>query len=219
MLKSLKKWGILTVAGAILVSSLAGCSGSFSDSKPADLSTAGSSSVVSETGEFTYPIKTDKTLKIWSYELPHSDYTDYHDSPFHKGLSENTGVNLEWEFPLPGADKPQAYNIMLASGDLPDIIFNGLNGQELIDDKYIIPLNDVISRYAPNLSAYYAGHPELEKALKTDKGDYYMFPWLRESDLLRTYLGPVVRKDWLDEQKLDVPETVCGRWARGALTA
>lgn len=209
-----KKRILSVLLSALLLSQLAACGSSGLPSGSSGTPSAGTpspspSSGASEEAFAGYPIKTDKTLKIWSFSnRPASEYTDPSQSPFHKGLIEKTGVNLEWEWPVPGADNSQSFNLMLASGDLPDVIFYYLNGQQLIDDGYILSLNEVIDKYAPNLTAYYAQHPEMEKDLKTDQGNFYHFPWLRGSDFLRTYLGPVVRKDWLSEQGLEIPQTI-----------
>lgn len=206
-MKSAKKVLAFMLAGAMLASVFAGCSGN-STQNTAGTESKGVSSAAGDS--FTgYPMQTNKTLKIWSFQSrPQKDYADQYESAFHKGLIKNTGINLEWEWPVQGADAGQAYNLMIASGELPDIIFYYLDGQKLIDDKYIIPLNEVLPQYAPNLYAYMQEHPEIDKALKTDAGNYYMFPWLRDSDILRSFTGYVVRKDWLDAQGLSVPTTL-----------
>ena len=43
---------------------------------------------------------------------------------------------------------------------------------------------------------------------RTDDGSLYMFPCLREDTWLCTFRGMAVRKDWLDEQGLEVPTTL-----------
>lgn len=209
-MKKITKHLTLILAVSLFGSAFAGCSQKGTDSVSSTASTGDSSSSAAEESSFAgYPVQTDKTLTIWSFQSrPQKDYADQYESPFHTNLIKNTGINLEWEWPVEGSDERQSYNLMIASGDLPDIIFYYLDGQSLIDDQYIIPLNDVLNQYAPNLSGYIEEHPELEKALKTDAGNYYMFPWLRDSDMLRSFTGYVVRKDWLDEQNLDIPVTL-----------
>lgn len=102
---------------------------------------------------------------------------------------------------------------MLASGELPDMLeynfFNFPGGPEkAIKDGYILELNDLIDKYAPNYKKYLQEHPEVEKMVKTDKGSYYSFPFIRGDESLLTFQGPVIRKDWLDELGLPVPETI-----------
>ena len=61
---------------------------------------------------------------------------------------------------------------------------------------------------APNLKKYLKEYPEVDKMVKTDNGSYYTFPFIRGDALLQVYQGPIVRKDWLDELGLKVPETI-----------
>ena len=45
--------------------------------------------------------------------------------------------------------------------------------------------------------------------MKTDDGRYYAFGFFREDGGWNdSYQGPVVRKDWLDECGLEIPETI-----------
>ncbi|NLC44270.1 MAG: extracellular solute-binding protein, partial [Clostridiales bacterium] len=116
----------------------------------------------------------------------------------------------EWEWPAPGADTSQAFNILIASREYPDIIYDSQVSQaeNLINDKVIISLNEILPDYAPNLWAYLQGNKDIDKGSKTDDGNYFMFPSLREDAWLCTYAGPIVRKDWLDEQNLEIPVTI-----------
>ena len=152
------------------------------------------------------------TIKIWSPYIPlQKNYLSQEDSPFHAGLNENTGIDVRWEWPAPGADGNQAYNTMLASQDLPDIIYvwdNFNEGPKLLDDGIIITLDDVLPDYAPNYWNYLQNNPAVDRAVKTDDGNYFTFQSLREDPWLCTYTGPVVRKDWLDEQSLGMPTTI-----------
>ena len=41
--------------------------------------------------------------------------------------------------------------------------------------------------------------------VKTDDGRYFGFPFIRGDVYLQTYIGPIVRQDWLDELGLEAP--------------
>lgn len=74
------------------------------------------------------------------------------------------------------------YKLFLTRAELPDIILNQFtNAQELLDDGVIIPLNDYMEAWAPNLNKYLNENLEMKKAISTDDGIVYMFPWLREA--------------------------------------
>ncbi|MBP1963620.1 extracellular solute-binding protein [Paenibacillus aceris] len=163
----------------------------------------------------SYPLKTDKTLTYWG-ELP-GNVTGvkaaHADIPFFQDWQKKTGVPLKFLAP-PTNQGQQALNVLLASGDLPDMIEFDWQGafpggpEKAIKDGYILKLNDTIDKFAPNLKKYLKEHPEIDKQVKTDNGSYYSFPFIRGDDYLRVYQGPIIRKDWLDELGLPIPETI-----------
>jgi putative aldouronate transport system substrate-binding protein len=87
---------------------------------------------------------------------------------------------------------------------------NGYPGgpEKAIADGYILKLNDLIDKYAPNLKKYLQEHPDIDKMVKTDNGSYYAFPFIRGDEYLQVFQGPIIRKDWLDDLGLPVPETI-----------
>jgi putative aldouronate transport system substrate-binding protein len=103
-------------------------------------------------------------------------------------------------------------NLMFASRELPDMIdWNFLNysggPEKAISDGIIYNLNDLFANHAPNLSELLKSHPEWDRLVKTDNRNYYMFPFIRGEEKLALWQGLQIRKDWLDELNLKVPET------------
>ena len=136
----------------------------------------------------------------------------FQDVPFFQEWQRRTGVELTFIQP-PANQATESLNVLLASGDLPDMMeyeWDSFPGgpDKAIADGYILRLNDIIDRYAPNLRKYLDEHPDIDKMVKTGSGNYYVFPFIRGDDRLLTYQGPIVRKDWLDELGLPVPETI-----------
>lgn len=167
------------------------------------------------TEKISYPLKTDATLTFWCTFYGDSSYgTNNADLPLYKEVEKRTGVKIKWTHPVKGQETEQ-FNLMLASGNLPDIIqsnwykFNG-GPEKAMKDNIITPLNDIIAKNAPNLKALLDGDKELNKMVKTDDGKYYVFPLFRVLDksLPPVYNGPLVRKDWLDELGMQVPTTI-----------
>lgn len=161
-----------------------------------------------------YPVKSDIKLTYWSGlngNLQGST-NSLGNTPFAKKLQEETGVEIEFLHPGQFMEQEEL-NLMLASGNLPDMIqydwYNTLGGPEsAISSGYIQPLNDLIAEEAPNLSAYLQQHPEVDKMVKTDEGHYYVFPFIRGDESLCVSKGLMLRGDWLSELGLGVPETV-----------
>ncbi|WP_168120236.1 extracellular solute-binding protein [Paenibacillus sp. HB172176] len=136
---------------------------------------------------------------------------DYGESLFYKELEKRTNVSVDFIHPAVGTESEQ-FNLMIASGKLPDVIesnFTSYPGgpEKAIADKVIIPLNDVIEQYAPNLKEFLDEHPDMLKEISTDNGTIYAFPALGVGHS-NVSSGFMLRKDWLDELGLAVPETI-----------
>ena len=161
-----------------------------------------------------YPLMTDETITYW-LDLNSNvaaNYSSLADTTFAKNWQAQTGITVEFQHPAVGQTTEQ-FNLLLSNKTLPDVIeYNwlGYSGgpEKAIQDGVIIPLNDVIDQYCPNLKAYLAEHPEIDKMIKTDEGTYYCFPFIRGGDFLLTAMGPMIRQDWLEELDLAVPATI-----------
>ena len=205
MKTKLKKLCSLTLAGILTVSVLSACG------KPkqnnADLDSP-------EKYGSEYPLKTNgDKLSLWLINSVHNEYKSYQDMPFFKETQKRTGVKLDVQGPT-GGQFEESFNLMIASGELPDIILYDWADKKVaggpakyIKDGYIRDLTKVINKYAPNLKKILKENPELDKAVKTDEGQYYVFPYMNLTKPA-TYAGPIVRKDWLDDLGLEVPTTI-----------
>ncbi len=162
-----------------------------------------------------YPVKSDVTLTMWNPQVAalHSSYTSYTESPFHTGLEEKTGIKVDWQFPAVGTDRAQAFNLLLASDTLPDIIVYTLfaNAQQYIDDGILRDLSEAMPLYSPNYWGILQSNERFDKSVKTDASQYWGYGSFRETPWAATYSGPVVRTDWLQEQNLEMPKTI-GDW-------
>lgn len=165
-------------------------------------------------GGDTYPIKTDKTITWYAEQalIPHEKFVDATQSPFHVGLSEMTGIKIDWIFPPAGTAGSVFTNTLLADpGSLPHILFGALmtDSSIYLEDEMIWDLTPYLEEYAPAYYAFLKADPVRDRAMKTDKGQYFGFGFFREDGGWNdTYLGPVVRTDWLKEQGLEAPKTI-----------
>jgi putative aldouronate transport system substrate-binding protein len=160
-----------------------------------------------------YPMTNAPAISWWNdqYTLG-GRYATADQSPFHSGLEKHLGVDINWIFPTEGTPASQAFNLMLADNVLPDIIaYGGLmaEGDRYIDEGVIMDLTPYIEKYAPNYWKYLKANPVLDRAARTDSGKYFAFLFFREDwGWNDTYMGFMIRKDWLDECGLPVPETM-----------
>jgi putative aldouronate transport system substrate-binding protein len=175
-------------------------------------------SASSTPGVVTYPISGDVTLTYWM-ELNNpnvsSNFTSLNDTEWAKYLQEETGVKINFISPPVGGGQ-DAFNLLVASGNMPDLIDYGWNRlpgypggpAAALANKVIIPLNNYLSSSAPDMKKIFDENPSYDKMVKTDDGIYYIFPVMKLDDYLNTTYGLFVRQDWLDELNLSSPVTI-----------
>ena len=200
--KRLKKCLAAILASSLLFS-FAGC-----DKKEE----VASGSPVKTSGEKIYPVECEDSVSVWmalNAQLS-TQVTNFGETELAKALEERTGIKVEYIHPAQGQGSEQ-FNLMIASGELPDVIqwnWAGYGAQTAIDSKYILSLNDVFDKWAPNVKALLEKNQDIDKMVKTDAGTYYVFPSLRGSKIDCVYTGLIIRQDYLDKLNMDVPETM-----------
>ncbi|TDF99510.1 extracellular solute-binding protein [Paenibacillus piri] len=140
-----------------------------------------------------------------------------HEMPYDKmdvfvKLEEKTNVHIDWDNP-PAENFKERVNLVMASGDLPDMIVQTPITEVL---KYaqmgaIIDLNDLIEKNAPNLTALMKKYPNIKKWISTPEGKIYYLPRLYaddESSRPSRINNPLqIRQDWLEKLNLKEPVT------------
>lgn len=105
------------------------------------------------------------------------------------------------------SDTNQEFNIMLATKPLPDIIFGGTKRLNKIAlEGAMMPLDDLIEDYAPNIKEYFKDHPELKLGSLAADGKLYHIPCVLERTM--PSVGFYIRTDWLRNLGLEIPTTV-----------
>lgn len=125
----------------------------------------------------------------------------------YKQSAKDTNITLKNVVSKNMTDQLQAFNLMVASGDLPDIISMQFPDQleQLGLDGGLLPLNDLIDEYAPNLKAFFEKYPRYFKDTKAADGNIYIIPDYYDWYNLRTAQGLFIRQDWLDKLGLERP--------------
>jgi|GEM_PF-2172815 len=164
---------------------------------------------------FSYPMNTNVVLTYWVAEATN-----------HQGIVENigqtrikqnlmaaTGITVDFWQPT-GATAAEGFNVLIATAQFPHIVQanwhanfpGGVAGA--LNDGVIIPLNEPMAQWAPNFMAILDGNAEVRRAVHTDDGVLFVFPFLRIDYILRTSTGPMIRADWLAAQGLAEPVTI-----------
>ena len=161
---------------------------------------------ITKTTPDSYPLHTDQTLVYWLPIHTHvqANYKTLNETPFAKGLRERTGISVEFVHPAEGNGLIRLQE-MLLSGDMPDIMEYNWNSSypggpdQAIADGIIIPLNEAIDKVSPNLKKWLEEHPDRDRLLNTDKGNYYGYPFSRKERQQLTFQGFMIRQDLLEK--------------------
>lgn len=201
MKKSAWKKGTASILAASLALSMAACGGA----QTSESSTANSETTASGQGDGSMkvseePITLTAHIHNANTEVLNDDWRiiDY--------AGDLTNVYLEGTASVNETDSQNAFNLMIAGKDLPDLV--GGNSMDLV--KYgmegaFIPLEDLIEEHAPNVKAMFEKYPEVESIITAADGHIYYLPTLEDSQVSQCWF---IRQDWLDAVGKEMPTTV-----------
>lgn len=184
------------------------------DASKTDVSQEKESEDVASTGEteseFTLPLTEKKeTLTMF---LPADSgffqvYSDYNEGPFFQKLEEITNVHIEFETPV---SAEESFNLMIASGELPDIIGSPYlypDGYDAaIDDGYYLDLTPYLDTCLSNYNKIRTSNVKFATDTLTDTGRAAAV-WALYTEPQGPWAGYQIRQDWLDELGLEMPTT------------
>lgn len=165
--------------------------------------------------EVTFPLKEKETLSFIT-NAPARTIQDPNKKTIFERLQKQTNVQIDWTCFV--TDQfPDKKNLALAQfGNLPDGLFNaGMSNYDLLryaKQGIIIPLDNLIDKYMPNLQAVFEKYPEYRVMCTAPDGHIYSFPWIEqlgEGKEAIQAIGniPYINKKWLDCLGLEVPAT------------
>lgn len=134
----------------------------------------------------------------------------YNENEVYQEMEKITGIHIDFIHPASGQEKEQ-FGIMIAAGDLPDIIGAADNyaGGEFrgVGDGAFVDLAPYLEQNAPDYYNLINSDNELKREVTGDEGVIAAFyrikpvqdpPWSR----------PILRQDWLKELNIEVPRTI-----------
>ena len=160
--------------------------------------------------------KKEKTEKIGD-ELELTMYMHFYgtafddDWPVFQKAAELTGIKIHGTASKVQTDSAPAYSNMLVESPLPDIIhYFGADLKQLGAEGGLIPLEDLVDEYAPNIKKFFEDCPQAKRAATATDGHIYYIPGsLSGIDIAALpSQGWFIRQDWLDKLGLEVPKTV-----------
>lgn len=124
---------------------------------------------------------------------------------------EDTNITIDW-VNQPGQVYQERKNLMLASDDLPDVLWNsGLSDAEIVTNGAngtLLPLEDLIAEHAPTLDAILQERPDIRAAITASDGHIYSLPSVEELGILSYPNFIYINTAWLEQLGLDMPTTI-----------
>ena len=199
---------IAAALSACMVASFAGCGnkveindGTF---RPVDAS------------ELEFPLKETTTLTgMISY--PANTESDPNKRTIFKRLQKQTNVEIKWTA-IQGDQWADKITLNMSDPNkLTDFVFTaGFSDSNLLkyaDYGAIIPLEEYIDAYMPNLKSVFDKYPEYRTMCTDVNGHIWALPWIEQLGSEKTAIQTVgnmsfINKKWLDFLNLEIPETV-----------
>ena len=191
----MKKAKILAAALALVVACMpfTGCGGQSTSSSAAPASGAVSSGAAGQ----------EEPVKLTAY-ISHISDTDRFPMPVLETLAQEANVEIEWTVMNMGDWRTQK-SVILASGELPDIVFGCAMTDADVSTGSFIDLAPYIDS-APNIKRFFEESPDAMAMAADTEGAIYALPG---QPALRPYSGDVlyVNQVWLDQLGMEAPTT------------
>ena len=163
-----------------------------------------------------FPLKEKATLTgMISY--PPSTESEPNNRTIFKRLQEQTNVEIDW-MAIQSDQWPDKISLNMSDPNkLTDFIFTaGFTDSNLLrygEYGAIIPLEEYIDAYMPNLKSVFDKYPEYRIMCTDVNGHIWSLPWIEQLGSGKTAIQTVdnmsfINKKWLDFLDLDIPETV-----------
>ena len=165
---------------------------------------------VSKAGEF--PITNEKiSLTVW---MEGGSDTDWTNNGWLKEVEELTNIHVDI-ISSSSADALTKRNLLLASGDYPDVFltdwgctFTQADVMQFgVKEEILVPITDWIDEYGQELSSIFEYNPLFKTTSTAPNGEIYGVARFSECYHCSAYPKMYIRTDWLEKLGLEMPTT------------
>ena len=133
----------------------------------------------------------------------------YSDTPPHEAMKEATGVSIDFNL-LGESTYSEKMNLMMASGDLPDMFGQTVSQYDsnllgAIEDNILLDMEPLLADNAPDYKALLDSDPDFASGVYNTDGSICQFAG-RCID--RVSQGLLIRGDWMDDLGLETPKNL-----------
>lgn len=166
--------------------------------------------------ELQFPLA-EKTTLTGMISYPANTESNPNNRTIFKRLQEQTNVEIKWTA-IQGDQWGDKISLAMANVEtLTDFIFTaGFGDSDLLkyaNQGIIIPLEEYIDAYMPNLRGVFEKYPEYKSMCMDENGHIWALPWIEQLGSEKTAIQTIdnmsfINKSWLDFLGLQVPTTV-----------
>lgn len=142
------------------------------------------------------------TFTFYNADGSEDPWTD----PVAKKITEATGVTLKTEYPSNGQDN--SIQLMIATGEYPDLIFAKGDSNLLIDNDVLIDMSELIDEYGPHIKELYGEEYENLRSSKEDSSIYQLCCNKVQEEVLTTSGTAQLQWAVLEENDYAIPKTL-----------
>lgn len=150
--------------------------------------------------------KPEITSSIYDRGSVPSDIGNIEDNLWTRWINDESPVKVDFRS-VPRSESVATFNTLFASGDAPDIIFeyDTAYRNQLYQQKQLMPIGDLIEKHSVDYKALMEKYPHLKTIGTKDDGQLYE---VGRVSALHSFQALFIRKDWLDNLNLPVPNTM-----------
>ena len=135
---------------------------------------------------------------------------DFNEIVILKEFEEASGIDIQYQN-IPASDRATQLSLMLASGEVPDILFkmsvSSTDQAKYADEGMFVALSDY-EELMPNLMKYFEEYPTARQAVTQADGKIYAAPYILTGDAIRVGSKMWFNTDVLAKLGLEVPTTL-----------
>ncbi|TVQ26220.1 MAG: extracellular solute-binding protein [Spirochaetaceae bacterium] len=125
-------------------------------------------------------------------------------------METETNVRVAWDT-VPSEEWGDVLELRFAGDDLPEVLLRPVD--RIAQVRYgsrglLLPLRELVERYAPNLQQLYAQHPGLLERATSPHGALYALPGPAQWEFNVNPDQMLINREWLDRLDLPIPRTM-----------
>ena len=162
-----------------------------------------------------FPLAEKEDLSLWMI-WENSYMNDPNEMKVVQEMERQTNVHINYQL-TSSQTASEKFGLMIAGGDYPDIVMGMMTYysggiQKGIEDGVFLDMTDYVEQYMPTYLAYAKTNEDAYRMIMSDEGKFPLVYSFSDSNSgiegQQMFLGLTIRKDWLDELELPVPETI-----------